>query len=333
MDLVRGLVRSEFPEPSCNDFTTCRTCAVRLTCGWCEEPGVPAVCYELAEGKATCTPGFLQYYAASNTCIPGDPSHTAGMPLLDVLVAMFISMLMCASMVAAKNVYAKCRQSIQLRSQSSPSLPSYRHGFGCLSTRAKGAARTADDECSICLARYKVGQKVRLLPACKHTFHARCIDRWLAGSHSNCPLCKGDAFRATNERAGIGRLRIWLAERREARAVNHQGAVEIGRWTRLKLWLAERREAREARLAARSEEADRSERWEKAERGAPARVPAGGEGEDSEIGPGEEGPNPPRLRGLWTWLWLGSRRTAAKLGGLPSADRQGEDGEEVKGAS
>ncbi|MCO5601649.1 hypothetical protein L7F22_055772 [Adiantum nelumboides] len=50
-------------------------------------------------------------------------------------------------------------------------------------------------ECSICLEELQEGQRVRRLPACSHTFHALCIDRWfsqlcLALPFCRCPCCR-----------------------------------------------------------------------------------------------------------------------------------------------
>ncbi|KAM3362849.1 RING-H2 finger protein ATL8 [Capsicum galapagoense] len=50
-----------------------------------------------------------------------------------------------------------------------------------------GAPFTA--ECAICLAEYAVGDEIRVLPQCGHSFHLQCIDTWL-GSHSSCPSCR-----------------------------------------------------------------------------------------------------------------------------------------------
>ncbi|KAK8515558.1 hypothetical protein V6N13_139464 [Hibiscus sabdariffa] len=44
-------------------------------------------------------------------------------------------------------------------------------------------------ECAVCLARFEPNELLRLLPKCKHAFHAECVDTWL-DAHSTCPLCR-----------------------------------------------------------------------------------------------------------------------------------------------
>lgn len=46
-----------------------------------------------------------------------------------------------------------------------------------------------DTACSICLADYKDCEILRLLPDCRHVFHAACIDAWLR-LHASCPMCR-----------------------------------------------------------------------------------------------------------------------------------------------
>lgn len=46
-----------------------------------------------------------------------------------------------------------------------------------------------DTSCSICLADYKDCEILRLLPDCRHVFHAACIDAWLR-LHASCPMCR-----------------------------------------------------------------------------------------------------------------------------------------------
>eukprot|EP00871_Galdieria_phlegrea_P005662 jgi/Galph1/6097/GphlegSOOS_G4733.1 len=50
--------------------------------------------------------------------------------------------------------------------------------------------REEDNSCVICLSDYIEGDMIRHLP-CKHHFHKKCIDEWLALDKS-CPLCKKD---------------------------------------------------------------------------------------------------------------------------------------------
>lgn len=57
-------------------------------------------------------------------------------------------------------------------------------------TKLAGAAA----ECAICLAEFADGDAVRVMPACGHGFHARCIETWLAGGRrSSCPTCRAPA--------------------------------------------------------------------------------------------------------------------------------------------
>lgn len=44
-------------------------------------------------------------------------------------------------------------------------------------------------ECVVCLSEFEEGDKAKLLPSCKHWFHAHCIDAWLE-SHATCPICR-----------------------------------------------------------------------------------------------------------------------------------------------
>merc|ERR1719203_70378 len=46
-----------------------------------------------------------------------------------------------------------------------------------------------EDECSICLHALRMGDNVRQLAGCGHTFHKPCIDLWLL-RRADCPLCK-----------------------------------------------------------------------------------------------------------------------------------------------
>ncbi|WOL16685.1 E3 ubiquitin-protein ligase [Canna indica] len=44
-------------------------------------------------------------------------------------------------------------------------------------------------DCAVCLCPFRPYDVLRLLPACRHAFHSRCVDPWLCSSPS-CPLCR-----------------------------------------------------------------------------------------------------------------------------------------------
>ncbi|KAJ0112537.1 hypothetical protein Patl1_02392 [Pistacia atlantica] len=55
-----------------------------------------------------------------------------------------------------------------------------------------GDVETMVIECAVCLSNLENEEMARLLPNCKHTFHAGCIDKWF-GSNSTCPICRTEA--------------------------------------------------------------------------------------------------------------------------------------------
>jgi hypothetical protein len=50
-------------------------------------------------------------------------------------------------------------------------------------------AAAAAAECAVCLADFRDGERLRVLPPCLHAFHIDCIDAWLQ-SAATCPLCR-----------------------------------------------------------------------------------------------------------------------------------------------
>jgi E3 ubiquitin-protein ligase ATL4 len=44
-------------------------------------------------------------------------------------------------------------------------------------------------DCAVCLSPFSPDAELRLLPACRHAFHAACVDAWLRTTPS-CPLCR-----------------------------------------------------------------------------------------------------------------------------------------------
>jgi E3 ubiquitin-protein ligase ATL41 len=62
--------------------------------------------------------------------------------------------------------------------------PCSRGGVG----KAKAVSAPADS-CAVCLEELREGALVRMLPSCRHYFHASCVDVWLL-SRATCPVCR-----------------------------------------------------------------------------------------------------------------------------------------------
>ncbi|RLN04084.1 RING-H2 finger protein ATL1-like [Panicum miliaceum] len=56
----------------------------------------------------------------------------------------------------------------------------------------KKTAASSTDQCAVCLADFRRGERLRMLPHCRHAFHIDCIDAWLQDA-ANCPICRAPA--------------------------------------------------------------------------------------------------------------------------------------------
>ncbi|KAF8729209.1 hypothetical protein HU200_017793 [Digitaria exilis] len=54
---------------------------------------------------------------------------------------------------------------------------------------ALAALPKSSPDCAVCLSPFDPDAELRLLPACRHAFHAACVDAWLRTTPS-CPLCR-----------------------------------------------------------------------------------------------------------------------------------------------
>ncbi|XP_010277722.1 PREDICTED: E3 ubiquitin-protein ligase ATL41-like [Nelumbo nucifera] len=130
-----------------------------------------------------------------------------------IMLTAIISLLVVVALVVLLHIYARCilrrqarRQAILRRVNMSVAAQPYtreppKRGLGqsvidSLPTFAYKQIDPLNDstttECAVCLSILEGGEKVRLLPNCKHLFHVDCIDMWL-DSHSTCPICRTDA--------------------------------------------------------------------------------------------------------------------------------------------
>jgi E3 ubiquitin-protein ligase ATL4 len=56
---------------------------------------------------------------------------------------------------------------------------------------ALAALPKSSPDCAVCLSPFSPDAELRLLPACRHAFHAACVDAWLRTTPS-CPLCRAN---------------------------------------------------------------------------------------------------------------------------------------------
>ncbi|TVT99392.1 hypothetical protein EJB05_55210, partial [Eragrostis curvula] len=75
-----------------------------------------------------------------------------------------------------------------------------------------GGGVDGDGGCAVCLAEFRDGETLRLLPRCGHAFHRGCIDTWLR-AHVNCPLCRAPVQVAAGAAAAKGGAMATVATR------------------------------------------------------------------------------------------------------------------------
>jgi len=59
------------------------------------------------------------------------------------------------------------------------------------SNKIKKGCNKINEDCLICLEKYKEKELYRELPKCNHYFHKKCIDKWLK-SNAVCPICRNN---------------------------------------------------------------------------------------------------------------------------------------------
>ena len=55
-------------------------------------------------------------------------------------------------------------------------------------------------DCVVCLENFRKGDKCKLLPNCKHSFHSQCIDSWLLKT----PICP--IYRTSSDPSNVGMI-------------------------------------------------------------------------------------------------------------------------------
>lgn len=94
-----------------------------------------------------------------------------------------------------------------------------------------------NEACSICLCALELDEDVRMLPACRHFFHAPCAERWLTSSKATCPVCGADEGRQEKVMAAFRRFDmngdggfVWEDMRRVLAATNGSASTGASDW-------------------------------------------------------------------------------------------------------
>nr|CAB3468113.1 unnamed protein product [Digitaria exilis] len=137
-------------------------------------------------------------------------TNSSNFTLLYIIIAVLVSVILYMAIRYGRSVMAEWRQ-LQAGGPDGPgpglsvdditALPTFTYHaratsasaspspIGGRRSRSKGRATPGAVECVVCLQELEDGDVVRVLPACRHFFHDRCIDAWLC-AHSSCPVCR-----------------------------------------------------------------------------------------------------------------------------------------------
>lgn len=90
----------------------------------------------------------------------------------------------------ADDAACACSHSCGNECPGTPTREGLRPAFGGVKDCATSPiAERTHDQCAICFDPFLPGETVRMLPACTHEYHARCIDPWLR-KRTTCPVCR-----------------------------------------------------------------------------------------------------------------------------------------------
>jgi hypothetical protein len=84
----------------------------------------------------------------------------------------------------------RLREELRQQLQASAPAPSN----GTRSSRPGGSIgrRPVVESCAICHEGYGAGEEMAFSTGCSHYFHGPCIDPWLQGGQTTCPVCRED---------------------------------------------------------------------------------------------------------------------------------------------
>ncbi|KAK1292584.1 RING-H2 finger protein ATL58 [Acorus calamus] len=81
----------------------------------------------------------------------------------------------------------------------------------CFEFKVGEKGNNSPTDCVVCLESFRLGDRCRALPICKHSFHAQCVDSWLMKTPV-CPICRSsaDVWKVSGEglEGGLGPIEL-----------------------------------------------------------------------------------------------------------------------------
>jgi hypothetical protein len=151
--------------------------------------------------------------------------------LIPFLVALFLGLTLCLCAPCVMYCFSRrlrTQEPVGIRQTDLNNLPKVKYRRGLFSDRVDAgvtvdsrgsgspapddlvgdgavafAASESEEQCSICLSNYDTGEDLRVLPDCRHHFHAACVDEWLI-KNASCPNCRQSLLPPSQRLRGTG---------------------------------------------------------------------------------------------------------------------------------
>ncbi|KAL6006668.1 hypothetical protein ACLOJK_032161 [Asimina triloba] len=138
------------------------------------------------------------------------PYHSAGdfqANLVMILIILICALVSALALNAAIRCFLRRHRRRQQAEPSDASTAKPARSSGAVEIRSLPALvfsagmnmAGAEAECAICLSEFVNGEGIRVLPRCRHGFHVKCIEGWLA-ARTSCPTCRTSCLTASPEK-------------------------------------------------------------------------------------------------------------------------------------
>ncbi|RWW41032.1 hypothetical protein BHE74_00053511 [Ensete ventricosum] len=122
----------------------------------------------------------------------------------DMLIVfnIFLTYLLMIAVVFLLAFLCRCYETRRWRSMAASFLNKIPHGIYVVPSTSDGVPEHRLDHCVICMEEYAGGERLWVMPACKHVFHQVCIEQWLLKPALTCPICRDHVIHVEASTAG-----------------------------------------------------------------------------------------------------------------------------------